>query len=91
MSSTLLCITIICLVLLLSPLDVTMARSLGSRAQEDVTMKPLMDHKKQVFRGKEVKDCMPKGSRRSSAPSRFVNYHTMGSFRCSTGKDSRKP
>ncbi|CAL1404197.1 unnamed protein product [Linum trigynum] len=27
-----------------------------------------------VFGGKEVKDCMPKGFRHTSAPSRYVNY-----------------
>ncbi|GMI92048.1 hypothetical protein HRI_002874100 [Hibiscus trionum] len=32
---------------------------------------------------KEVKGCMPKGFRHSSAPSRYVNYQTLGSS-CAT-------
>ncbi|KAG5515568.1 hypothetical protein RHGRI_036571 [Rhododendron griersonianum] len=77
---------------MLSPLDVTMAsrHEPSSSAEEYVTMKPLiMDHKKQLFRGREVNGCMPKGFRHSSAPSRYVNYQTMGSLGCSTSSTSR--
>ncbi|KAK7844259.1 hypothetical protein CFP56_011071 [Quercus suber] len=55
----------------------TIVRPLVSEAQDYVTMKPLFKHKHRVFRGKEVKNCLPKGFRHSSAPSRFVNYHTL--------------
>lgn len=33
-----------------------------------------------------VEDCLPKGIRRSSAPSRYINYQTLGSTTCSTSK-----
>ena len=82
---------VLCLLLLLSSIDTNMAarkipssapstivRPLVSEAQDYVTMKPLFKHKHRVFRGKEVKNCLPKGFRHSSAPSRFVNYHTLG-------------
>ncbi|KAA0035234.1 hypothetical protein E5676_scaffold173G00130 [Cucumis melo var. makuwa] len=48
-------------------------------AEDYETVKPqLINRKRLVFGGNEVKSCLPKGFRRSSAPSRFVNYHTSG-------------
>ncbi|KAG2723471.1 hypothetical protein I3760_02G171900 [Carya illinoinensis] len=38
-----------------------------------------------------VSSCLPKGFRRSSAPSRYVNYHTLGSTVCSPGKRMARP
>ncbi|CAA2959232.1 Hypothetical predicted protein [Olea europaea subsp. europaea] len=38
--------------------------------------------RKQVFPGKAVDNCMPKGKRHSSAPSHYINYHTFGSTGC---------
>ncbi|GMN51020.1 hypothetical protein TIFTF001_020181 [Ficus carica] len=32
----------------------------------------------------EVENCLPKGFKRTSAPSRYVNYQTLGSSLCST-------
>ncbi|KAJ7947858.1 Maintenance of mitochondrial morphology protein like [Quillaja saponaria] len=95
----------ICLLLLLSPLDITMAgrvippsapstitRPLVSeQAETYVTIKPQLEHKQNVFQGREVKDCLPKGLRHSSAPSRFVNYHELGSGGCSSEMHSKKP
>ncbi|KAL7153930.1 hypothetical protein ABFS83_04G200500 [Erythranthe nasuta] len=58
-----------------------------SKTGDFATLKPSdSDHKKRVFRQRDIKNCMPKGSRRSSAPSRYVNYHALGSLRCSTGR-----
>ncbi|CAK9171422.1 unnamed protein product [Ilex paraguariensis] len=89
------------LLLLLSPLDEAMAGRflpssvLVSRTEQSesggrtyVTMKPELNHKRQVFHQREVKTCMPKGFRHSSAPSR---YHTLGSLRCTPGEQSKKP
>ncbi|KAL2507057.1 uncharacterized protein Fot_31149 [Forsythia ovata] len=96
--------TFIFLLLLLSPIDETMARHhpilpsapstalpLGSKASDFVTLKPLLSHKQRVFHKKEVKNCKPKGSGHSSAPSRYVNYHTHGLSRCFSGNDSQQP
>ncbi|KAK4359952.1 hypothetical protein RND71_022181 [Anisodus tanguticus] len=38
-----------------------------------------------------VKDCLPKGIKRSSAPSRYINDHTLGSTSCSSIKKVNKP
>lgn len=91
MTITLLHFTLISLLLMLSPLDVITGRPEPSSSPEGyATMKPLVvDHKRQVFQGNEANGCMPKGVRRSSAPSRYVNYHTLGSLGCSTGSTSR--
>ncbi|KAI4304693.1 hypothetical protein MLD38_040168 [Melastoma candidum] len=50
-----------------------------------VTMDPSADNKRgRSFGGREVKNCLPKGFRHTSAPSRFVNYEPLGSSaRCS--------
>jgi hypothetical protein len=47
-----------------------------------------LDHKQRFFQGRQVKNCLPKGYRHNSAPSRFVNYDTLGG--CS-GIHSEKP
>lgn len=39
----------------------------------------------------EVESCMPKGFRHSSAPSQFVNYHTLGSIICTSSPISHGP
>ncbi|VVB01769.1 unnamed protein product [Arabis nemorensis] len=55
------------------------------------SMKPLsvdetvkLNPRNQIFRGTEVKSCMPKGFRPRSAPSRFVNYQPLVSAKCSS-------
>ncbi|KAL6967182.1 hypothetical protein U1Q18_032983 [Sarracenia purpurea var. burkii] len=91
------------LLVLLSPVDVVVAgrgtplpipparRSGGGGNDQDfVTMGTTVDHKKEVFQEREVKGCKPKGTSHSSAPSRYVNFHTLGSLRCSTAP-TRKP
>ncbi|XVE59050.1 hypothetical protein DITRI_Ditri05aG0013800 [Diplodiscus trichospermus] len=46
-----------------------------------------LNHKHEVFNEKETKGCMPKGSKHSSAPSRYVNFQTLGSS-CATKSHS---
>lgn len=41
--------------------------------------------------GHGYENCMPKGFRRNSAPSRYINDQTFGSGLCSSGKDEIKP
>lgn len=67
----------------------TMMPILASEARESATMKmkPRLNKEGKIFHGKEVKACMPKGRRRSSAPSRFVNFHTFDDLLgCETGR-----
>lgn len=68
----------------------TMMPVLASEAREFaiMKMKPRLNNKEgKVFNGKEVKSCMPKGHRVSSAPSRFVNFHTFDDLlNCETGR-----
>ncbi|PIN03548.1 hypothetical protein CDL12_23919 [Handroanthus impetiginosus] len=66
------------------------ALPIASKAGDYVTMTPYLNHKQRVFHRQEVKNCMPKGLRRSSTPSRYVNYHTVG-LRCLPGKNSPRP
>ncbi|KAE8646888.1 hypothetical protein Csa_020968, partial [Cucumis sativus] len=69
----------------------TIVRPLATpdNAEAYETVKPqLINRKRLVFGGNEVKSCLPKGFRRSSAPSRFVNYHTSGG--CSPTTDHSK-
>lgn len=61
----------------------TVTRPLFSSEVETYVM-PQLDHKQKVFQlGREVKGCLPKGSRHNSAPSRFVNFKPLGSSGCS--------
>ncbi|XVE99271.1 hypothetical protein REPUB_Repub03eG0183900 [Reevesia pubescens] len=65
---------------------------LVSKSQGLVTFKPETGMK-HGFPGQDVvKNCMPKGFHRTSAPSRYINDHTFGSTMCSTTSDiSTKP
>ncbi|OIW08546.1 hypothetical protein TanjilG_03222 [Lupinus angustifolius] len=53
-------------------------------------LKPNVDHKQKFIQGRQFKNCLPKGFRHNSTPSRFVNYNTLGSSGCS-GIPSPKP
>ncbi|KAK3205931.1 hypothetical protein Dsin_019977 [Dipteronia sinensis] len=88
---------IIYVVLLLSSLHVSMAgRSIPSSVPSTmrpssgnyVKMKPISSTNK-IFHGKEVKNCLPKGFRHASAPSRYVNSQTLGG--CYDSPSSGKP
>ncbi|XVF23168.1 hypothetical protein REPUB_Repub13aG0014100 [Reevesia pubescens] len=66
-------------------------RPLVSKSQDLVTFN-LETGMKHGFRGQDVKNCLPKGFHRTSAPSRYKNDHTFGSTICSTTSDiSIKP
>ncbi|KAJ0103627.1 hypothetical protein Patl1_06049 [Pistacia atlantica] len=54
--------------------------------QSYTTLEPKTSHERHKFRSEEVNGCMPKGFHRPSAPSRYINYNTLGSTMCSTGK-----
>jgi len=56
----------------------TITRPLVS-SEVETYVKPQLGHKHKVLQGREVKDCLPKGSRHNSTPSRFVNFKTLGS------------
>lgn len=104
MSSSILCIALIYSLLFFTCFDVSLAaRNIPSSAPSTmvrplvkegldhyVSVKPQdLNHKQQVFHGREVKGCLPKGFRHASAPSRYVNYHTLGQG-CSSLR-SKKP
>jgi len=61
----------------------TVTRPLVSSEVENYVKPQLINHKQKALQGREVKGCLPKGSRHNSAPSRFVNYKTLGSGGCS--------
>ncbi|KAL5082415.1 hypothetical protein RYX36_010836 [Vicia faba] len=61
----------------------TVTRPLVSSEVENFVM-PQQERKQKAFQvGREVKGCLPKGSRHNSAPSRFVNFKPEGSGGCS--------
>ncbi|KAL1817073.1 hypothetical protein ACET3Z_019647 [Daucus carota] len=65
---------------------------LATKAREYAIMKmrPMLDQEGRVFHGKQVKACMPKGRRHSSAPSRYVNFHTFdGLLGCESSRKSK--
>ncbi|KAL5985086.1 hypothetical protein ACLOJK_036322 [Asimina triloba] len=64
-------------------------------SSEYVTLKPRHQHHRNkkrhiYFRGREIGSCMPKGFRPPpSAPSRYANYHTLGSKLCAAADQKR--
>ncbi|XWS66179.1 hypothetical protein CRYUN_Cryun05aG0177800 [Craigia yunnanensis] len=98
MSTTLFFMFLLYFFLLLSPptlmvgtnsvaIVVGATRPLMSKSQDRlVTFKPEtgMEH---GFRSQDVRNCLPKGFHRTSAPSRYINDHTFGSTMCSTTSD----
>ncbi|KAM7522390.1 hypothetical protein LguiA_012292 [Lonicera macranthoides] len=61
-----------------------------------VIMKPRLSHEGEsggIINGKGLKNCMPKGFRHSSTPSRFVNFHTLRTLGCSSlsAREDKKP
>ncbi|KAF6140190.1 hypothetical protein GIB67_000238 [Kingdonia uniflora] len=93
------------LLLLVLPLDITMTvlsssprlvveatRPITSNSKSYVTFKPLSNAEQGVFRGGEFSNCLPKGFYRSSTPSQFGHYQVLGSTVCaSSNGDSVKP
>ncbi|TMW92915.1 hypothetical protein EJD97_012405 [Solanum chilense] len=65
-------------------------------SEEYMIMKPELTNlhnKRPVFHGKEIKNCLPKGFRHASGPSRFVNNHILGEhgIGCSQDKHFKQP
>ncbi|KQJ81849.1 hypothetical protein BRADI_5g03455v3 [Brachypodium distachyon] len=53
---------------------------------------PLHSRRQHLFRGRAANGCMPRGFRvPPSAPSRYVNYHTLEAGLCGGGGGARKP
>ncbi|RAL46069.1 hypothetical protein DM860_006223 [Cuscuta australis] len=54
------------------------------RVTNKATLEPRLRHGRMpAFHGKEIRDCLPKGFRHASAPSRYVNYRIFGALNCS--------
>lgn len=68
-------------------------RPMGSKSENYTAFETKKNHEDQGgFRlGQGVENCLPKGFRRTSAPSRYTNYQTLGSTLCSTKKGENKP
>ncbi|KAH7853984.1 hypothetical protein Vadar_008832 [Vaccinium darrowii] len=96
--SPLLLMAILHLLLLLTPPTTTITgvatatRLLGSKPEDYVAFKPIGSPGQPEYfgSGSNIKSCLPKGFRHSSAPSRYINYHTYGSTLCSSG-DQENP
>jgi hypothetical protein len=58
-----------------------------------VPLRPRLHHRQPLFRGLAANGCMPRGFRvPPSAPSRYVNYHTLDAGVCGDhGGGVRKP
>ncbi|EEF28144.1 conserved hypothetical protein [Ricinus communis] len=75
-----------------SRVAVAAARPLPSKSSKElVAFRPKTTHGRKGFRGRDVENCLPKGFHRTSAPSRYINYDTLGATMCSTGKHVDAP
>ncbi|KAK4367058.1 hypothetical protein RND71_014938 [Anisodus tanguticus] len=90
MPSPSLFIVVIIYFLLFSP---TILATREMKYEASTRFKPKINGRKEGdFRGDQgVEDCLPKGIKRSSAPSRYINDHTLGSTTCSSIKKVNKP
>ncbi|CAJ1976732.1 unnamed protein product [Sphenostylis stenocarpa] len=61
------------------------ARPLEHNGPRYINLKAEKGNEKRGFKAESVEACLPKGFRRSSAPSRYINYQPLGST-CSSGK-----
>lgn len=97
MSTSFLCSLLLYLILLSSISITVVGRDISIRvsaanspsvsgSQGYVKLKPELHNARPVFGGREVKSCLPKGLRHSSAPSHYVNYHPLGSAGCSSSR-----
>ncbi|GFQ06903.1 hypothetical protein PHJA_002834300 [Phtheirospermum japonicum] len=57
------------------------SRPLGTENGDYTMYKPKFTKEKG---GKDLENCLPKGRRHSSAPSRYINYQPLGSTMCSS-------
>lgn len=82
------------LLLLFSPLSIITCRPLKPKPPVYVEFEPYIKHEDNRkggdgdhIDGKVFESCLPKGIRRSSAPSRYINDHALGSNLCSSTKN----
>ena len=86
------------ILLLLSPLSIITCRPLEPKPPVYVEFEPYIKHEDKRgdnskggdgdhIDGKGVESCLPKGIHRSSAPSRYINDHALGSNLCSSTKN----
>lgn len=66
-------------------------RPLETKSPSYNTLKPKTSHGQGGFHGRDVENCLPKGFHQTSAPSRYINYHTFGSEMCTAGKNVNAP
>ncbi|KAL1323602.1 hypothetical protein HN51_033891 [Arachis hypogaea] len=71
-----------------APSTVTRPMFLPEEEAESTLVMPDKRNNKNVFNGRQVSNCLPKGFRHNSAPSRFVNYDTLS---CSGIMHSKNP
>lgn len=65
---------------------VAAARPLEQNVPKYMKVKPeKLGHGRRGFQSGNVEACLPKGFKRTSAPSRYINYQPLGSA-CSSGK-----
>lgn len=76
----------------ITPLCVDATRPLEENVDKFINLKPKKDNiGGRVFQGRNVEGCLPKGFRRSSAPSRYINYQPLESACSSTNKVVNAP
>lgn len=95
MSTTFFVILMIIILFLLNPPLLLMTRTtsvsrvaaarrlLGSNSPNYASLKPKISSHGGFDKRGVVNACLPKGIRHSSAPSRYINYHPLGSTMCS--------
>lgn len=69
------------------------ARPMGSKSENYVPFEIKKNHEDENGSqlGQGVDDCLPKGFRRTSAPSHYTNYQTLGSTMCASSKKKNTP
>ncbi|KAJ8766073.1 hypothetical protein K2173_020589 [Erythroxylum novogranatense] len=71
-------------------MGVAATRPLESEDPNYTTLKPETGHKRGWFHGRDAENCLPKGFRRTSAPSRYINYEPDSSAMCGRGKHRKE-
>ncbi|CDO99777.1 unnamed protein product [Coffea canephora] len=68
-------------------------RPMGSKSENYIAFETKKNHEDEGGSrvGQGVEACLPKGFRRTSAPSRYTNYQTLDSSLCSTKGSKNKP
>ncbi|EHA8589186.1 hypothetical protein COCNU_scaffold008434G000010 [Cocos nucifera] len=67
-------------------------RLVNSKQREHVKLRPYSRPKHRLVSSREISGCKPRVFRPPpSAPSRYVNYHTLGSMSCNSTRGLQKP